>query len=74
MLIPTTLQASILSALQATSTAPNPESAQSMLATQLSVAIDAYIRSATVNVAPGILVATSGGAGTTSGPGTGTIV
>lgn len=35
--------------------------------------VDAWIKTATVTVQPGIPVSTSGGAGATSGPGTGTI-
>jgi len=43
------------------------------LAKNLADAIDRYIRTATVNVAPGIPVATTGGAGATAGPGSGTL-
>ena len=71
-LVPTVLQSAILSALTSAQTAPDTASAQTLLATQLSVAIDAYIRSAEV-VIPSLAVTTTGGAGTTA-PSTGEIV
>lgn len=43
------------------------------VATAVAEGVDVWIKTATVTVQPGIPVATSGGAGATSGPGTGTI-
>jgi hypothetical protein len=55
----------------------NPEQAIDDLVSKLATAIDNYIKSATVTIAPGILVATVGTAasqtGTTTGSGTGTL-
>jgi hypothetical protein len=78
-LIEPVLENAILIALQRAKLATNPQSAPSptpgeiALANGLATAIDSYIRSATVNVAPGIAVTTTGGAGVTAGPGIGAL-
>jgi hypothetical protein len=55
----------------------DPAASADSLAQDLTDAIDAYIKSATVTVAPGIPVATAGSSsaqtGATNGPGQGTI-
>jgi len=62
MLVPTVLQAQILAALQsaaANKTAPLAV-AQAQLAADLAIAIDSYIRTITVVIPPGQIVATAG--------------
>lgn len=74
-LVKSTLKASILSLL--TEMREKTEVSDDEFAGRLATAIDDYIRSATVTVAAGIAVATSGGpssqTGTTTATGTGTI-
>jgi len=74
-LVKSTLKASIFSLLS--SMREKTEISDEEFAERLSTAIDDYIRSATVTVAAGITVTTSGGpssqTGTTTGVGIGTI-
>lgn len=73
-----TLTEKILQALNAPiSNESNSDEVKNAFATAVATAVaegvDVWIKTATVTVQPGIPVSTSGGAGTTSGPGTGTI-
>lgn len=73
-----TLTEKILQALNAPiSNESNSDEVKNAFATAVATAVaegvDVWIKTATVTVQPGIPVATSGGAGVTSGPGTGTI-
>lgn len=74
-LVKSTLKASILSLLS--SMREKTEISDEEFADKLATAIDSYIKSATVTVAAGIAVATSGSptsqTGVTTAPGTGTI-
>lgn len=74
-LVKSTLKASILSLL--TSMRDKTEISDEEFADKLATAIDSYIKSATVTVAAGIAVTTSGSptsqTGVTTAPGTGTI-
>jgi hypothetical protein len=78
-LVPTVLKTAIKNALLANCPNPNTEQSSQIntLATSLATAIDAYIKSATVTVPSGVLVATTGTAvaqtGATTAPGIGTI-
>lgn len=77
-LVKPTLKAQIRDAFNAQrSNTDDPEGALTDLADKLTNAIDAYIKSATITVQPGIPVTTAGSAtaqtGATTGPGTTTI-
>lgn len=67
-----TIKAQISQLLQATE-GGDVDQAKEQFATQLASIIATAIRSATVTVQPGIAVATTGGAGSTVAPGTGTL-
>lgn len=66
-----TLKSGILNLL--TEMRTKEENADEHFADQLATLIDAYVKSATVTVNPGIAVTTSTGAGATTAPGTGTL-
>ena len=51
----------------------NLKATQLTLATGLATAIDAYIRTATITVSPGIVISTPAGPGASVGPGVGII-
>lgn len=74
----TTLTDKILEALNApinekSDSATVKKNFATAIATAVAEGVDVWIKTATVNVQPGIPVTTSAGAGATSGPGTGTI-
>lgn len=66
------IQQQINSLIENTKSLDQAES-QAEFATSLASIIEQAIKSATVTVAPGIPVATTGGAGATTGTGTGTL-
>lgn len=73
-LVPPVLQTQILLALQKAATAPDMQAAQMQLAMDLATAIDAYIRTATIIIPPGQLVAVVPPAGAPPPAGAGTTV
>jgi hypothetical protein len=70
MLVPSVLQLQIEQALNVAFSNKNipPETAAKLIAQQLSIAIDSYIRSMTIIVPPGQAVATPVGPGATTSP------
>ena len=75
-LVKSALEAAILAAFKkAFNYTDNPAQAQKAAAADLATAIDTFVRSASVTVAPGIIVSAPppSGIGATTGPGTGTL-